>query len=215
MSYDTVVFDNDGVLTELTPHDVIRDAVRETFREFDVDPSPDAVEALVGDDADGIYRVSDEHDIDPELLWSRREENAARAQQEAIDAGIKGVYEDVDALREFDATRGVVSNNQHATIEYIVETFDLRDLFSVAIGRKPTLDGFRNRKPNPHYLERALSTIEANSALYVGDSNVDVVAARRAGIDVAFLRREHRNGYELQTEPTYEIESLAELPALV
>ena len=215
MSYDAVVFDNDGVLTELTPHEVIRDAVRETFREFDADPSPEAVEALVGEDVDAIYRVCDKYDPDPEQLWSRREANATSAQKEAIDGGIKGLFDDVDALREFDATRGVVSNNQHATVEYIVEAFDLRNLFSVAIGREPTLDGFRNRKPNPHYLERAVSTVKADSVLYVGDSNVDVVAARRAGMDVAFLRREHRNGYELQAEPTYEIESLAELPALV
>ena len=215
MSYDAVVFDNDGVLTELTPHDVLRDAVRATFREFDVDPSPDAVEALVGEEIDSIHQVCQEYDLDAEQLWARREANATSAQKEAIDAGVKGVFDDVDTLREFDATRGVVSNNQHATVEYIVDAFDLQNLFSVAIGREPTLEGFQNRKPNPYYLERAASRIEANSVLYVGDSNVDVVAARRAGMDVAFLRRNHRNGYELQAEPTYEIESLEELPALV
>lgn len=215
MSYDAVVFDNDGVLTKLTPHDVLRDAVRETFREFDVDPSPEAVEALVGEEIDPIYKACEEHDLDPEKLWARREANATRAQKEAIDAGIKGLFDDVDSLRKFDAKRGVVSNNQHATVEYIVEAFELQNLFSVTIGREPTLDGFLNRKPDPHYLEQAAALIEANTVLYVGDSNVDVIAARRAGMDVAFLRRDHRNGYELQAEPTYEIESLEELPALV
>lgn len=215
MSYDAVVFDNDGVLTKLTPHDVLRDAVRETFREFDVDPSPEAVEALVGEEIDPIYKVCEEYDLDTEKLWARREANATRAQKEAIDAGIKGLFDDVDSLRKFDAKRGVVSNNQHATVEYIVEAFELQNLFSVTIGREPTLDGFLNRKPDPHYLEQAAALIEANTVLYVGDSNVDVIAARRAGMDVAFLRRDHRNGYELQAEPTYEIESLEELPALV
>lgn len=215
MSYDAVVFDNDGVLTKLTPHDVLRDAVRETFREFDVDPSPEAVEALVGEEIDPIYKVCEEYDLDTEKLWARREANATRAQKEAIDAGIKGLFDDVDSLRKFDAKRGVVSNNQHATVEYIVEAFELQNLFSVTIGREPTLDGFLNRKPDPHYLEQAAALIEANTVLYVGDSNVDVIAARRVGMDVAFLRRDHRNGYELQAEPTYEIESLEELPALV
>lgn len=215
MNYDTVIFDNDGVLTQLTPHEVIRNAVLETYREFDVDPSPDAVEALLGKEVDAIYQVCDNYDLNPEQLWSRREANASSAQKEAIDTRKKNLFEDVDTLREFDATRGVVSNNQHATVAYIVEAFDIGDLFSVVIGRKPTLDGFRNRKPNPYYLERAVATLEADSALYVGDSNVDVIAARRTGMDVAFLRREHRNGYELQAQPTYEIESLEELPTLV
>ena len=42
MTYDTVVFDNDGVLVGRTHFEVLRDATLETFSEFGVtDPDPD------------------------------------------------------------------------------------------------------------------------------------------------------------------------------
>jgi phosphoglycolate phosphatase-like HAD superfamily hydrolase len=44
--------------------------------------------------------------------------------------------------------------------------------------------------------------------LYVGDSESDVEAARRAGVDVAFLRRTHNAERSLSVEPTYEVTSL-------
>ena len=47
MTYDTVVFDNDGVLVGRTRFDVLRDAAQETFELFDVtDPDPEHVEDM-------------------------------------------------------------------------------------------------------------------------------------------------------------------------
>lgn len=215
MSYDTVVFDNDGVLTEPTPTEIVREAVRDAFGGFDVEPSPEDVDAAVGGDLEAVREACRRHGVDVERFWPRREARAIEAQKAAIDAGRKGLFDDVEALEEFDATRAVVSNNQHGTVEYILDAFDLRDLFAVAFGRSPTVAGFRNRKPSPTYLDRAADLVEADSALYVGDSEVDVIAARRAGMDVAFVRRAHRRGYDLSVHPTYEIESLSELPSIV
>ncbi len=71
------------------------------------------------------------------------------------------------------------------------------------------------KKPDPHFLERALADLEADSALYVGDSEHDVIAAHRAGIDSAFVRRRHCRDDELSVTPTYDIETLSALPAIV
>ena len=70
-------------------------------------------------------------------------------------------------------------------------------------------------KPETHYLERALDDLGTRSALYVGDSTADVLAAHEAGLDSAFVRRPHRDGYALPDEPTYEIDRLTELSGLV
>ncbi|PSQ14696.1 hypothetical protein BRC99_02630 [Halobacteriales archaeon QS_7_69_60] len=53
------------------------------------------------------------------------------------------------------------------------------------------------------------------SALYVGDSGSDVVAAHRAGLDSAFLRRPHVRDAELPADPTHEVETLHEVAALL
>ncbi len=42
-----------------------------------------------------------------------------------------------------------------------------------------------------------------------------MLAAANAGVDSAFVRRPHREGYALDAEPTHEIAGLDELPALV
>ncbi|WP_129112780.1 HAD family hydrolase [Halegenticoccus tardaugens] len=218
MTYDAIVLDNDGVLTHLTRTDVVRAAVEAAFAEFDAEPTVEGVDGVIHGSLTQIRRVCDLHGIDPEAFWPRREAQAAEAQRLAIESGAKPLYDDVSALYDIaddDLDLGVVSNNQHATVRHVLDAFDLDGLFSVAYGREPTIEGFRRRKPEPYYLERAVDELGAERALYVGDSNVDVLAADRAGLDVAFIRRGHRAEYELVAEPTHEIETLSDLLPLV
>ncbi|MGM0604045.1 MAG: HAD family hydrolase [Halobacteriota archaeon] len=214
MCYDAVVFDNDGVLTHPTPRETIHEGVTDAFARLRVQPDEEAIDALIDVDATRIRQVASRFDLDPETLWSQRERSVAAAQRRALEDGTKPLYDDVDTLSTLRATLGIVSNNQQETVESIVELFELGELFPYAAGRRPTLSGFQRRKPNPDYLEEALATIGVESALYVGDSNVDVVAATRAGMDVAFIRRPHRTRYELVAEPTYEVESLEEISSI-
>ena len=83
-------------------------------------------------------------------------------------------------------------------------------------GREPTLSGIERMKPDPHYLEGALSDLkldpDRDGVLYVGDSESDVVAAAAAGIDSAFVRRPHRRDSDLHATPTHEVRGLDELP---
>ncbi len=48
-------------------------------------------------------------------------------------------------------------------------------------------------------------------ALYVGDSETDVLAAHNAGLDSIFLRREHSADVTLSVEPTAEMPNLRAL----
>jgi HAD superfamily hydrolase (TIGR01549 family) len=214
MSYEAVVFDNDGVLTVPTGSEVYRAAVRTAFEEFGVDPTTEGVDGIVHGSLTRIQRVCNVHGVDHEEFWPRHEAHAAAAQREALERGIKTRYEDFDALRSLDVPLAVVSNNQQATVDHVVEVFDLDDLFEVTYGREPTIEGVRRKKPSSHYVERALEALDVESALYVGDSNVDVLAADRAGIDSAFVHRPHRADYQLAADPTHELDSLHDLPAL-
>jgi phosphoglycolate phosphatase-like HAD superfamily hydrolase len=113
---------------------------------------------------------------------------------------------------------GIVSNNQHATVEGIVDLFDLHGYFGTAYGRDASLDGFHRRKPETDYLERALDDLGVDApgrVLYVGDSTVDVEVAARLGADSAFVRRPHREGYDVGAEPTYEVSGLDEVVDVV
>lgn len=221
MSYDAVVFDNDGVLTHPTPREVLRTAARDAYAAFDVDPSERAIEAAVDGGPEDVREVitAEGYDLDHGAFWRRREALAAARQRRAMTTGEKPTYDDVAALEPLAARRptGVVSNNQHATVEHVLDVHDLADLFGTAYGRPPTLAGYRRRKPEPFYLERALADLSIDTdddVLFVGDSGVDVAVAARLGIDSAFIRRPHRRGYDLTHSPTHEVTSLREVVAL-
>lgn len=207
--YEAVVFDCDGVLVEPTDTAVLVDAVVEAFERFGV-----AVDRSVASDSvteDVVpSETAREHGIDPGAFWHSRELLASLAQQAHVRAGGKPVYDDVDALAELRCPIALVSNNQHATIEFLLAYHDLPD-FATARGRPPTLSGAAARKPEPDYLEAALADLGVADALYVGDSEKDVIAAQRAGIDAAYLRRDHVADAELLAEPTFELSGLDEL----
>ena len=212
MDYDAVIFDNDGVLTTPTRREVLGTAIEETLRDFGVaSPDPGHVETMVATDHETVATICSEYAIDPGAFWPARDRNVTRVHQGEIDAGRKTLYDDVDLLYEFDVAMGIVSNNQHTTIEYLVEYFELGELFEIYYGRELTLQGLRRCKPNPHYLERAIADLGADRPLYVGDSRKDVEVADRLGIDSAFVRRPHREGYAVEPEPTYEVATFEEL----
>jgi len=209
--YDAVVFDNDGVLIERTDERLLAEAVGEAFAAFDVSVDEQRAREMVARDGPPGEAFERRFDIDPAAFWQRREAKASAIQREAIHSGEKALYDDAAILEALPHATGLVSNNQHATIEFILDHHDLGQHFETAYGRVPTIDGARRKKPDPSYIEQALDDLGTRSALYVGDSEKDVVAAQRAGIDSAFVRRDHRADLDLSATPTYEVTDLYEL----
>ncbi|QLC35004.1 HAD family hydrolase (plasmid) [Halarchaeum sp. CBA1220] len=213
MTYDTVVFDNDGVLVGRTRFDVLRDATAETFAQFGVtDPDTEHVEDMaVGATPERVDDVCTVYDLDPETFWRTRDRTLSAAQRVEAREGRKTPYEDIDTLADLDADLGVVSSNQQETVDFLVEHFGLDAFVDTAYGREETIESLDRRKPNPHYVERALADLDADSALFVGDNESDIEAAENAGIDSAFIRRPHRDRWELNVWPTWDIDSLEDL----
>jgi HAD superfamily hydrolase (TIGR01549 family) len=213
MSYEAVLFDNDGVLVEPVGRSVLRRATWEAFDALGVsDPDPDDVDRVsIGVTPDLLSTVCATYDLDPERFWRARDYHSSHAQRAELRAGRAALYDDFDAVRDVDAPRGIVSSNQQETVEFMHDFFATRDLFATAYGRDPTIRSLSRKKPDPYYLHRALSDLDADAALFVGDSESDVLAARNAGLDAAFVRRPHRESYELSVAPTYELDGLADL----
>jgi len=217
MAYDAVLFDNDGVLIEPPAYDVLYEAAQTAFETLSVsDPAAEHVEdVVIGVTPDVLDRVCAAYDLDVETFWVARDETASLAQQREIRTSDRDLYDDVETIDALEADLGIVSTNQHATIEYILEHFDLHGRFATYYGRDPTVASLTQKKPNPHYVDRALTDLGTRDALFVGDSESDLQAAANAGIDSAFVRRPHRLDYELAVEPTYEIDGLDDLRGLV
>ena len=216
-AYDAVVFDNDGVLVEPPADERQRLAAREAFAEHGIE---DVLEDHLSGIAGGVrherlHEIADHYELDAAALWEARDRYDQRFQREDLTNGVRALYDDVDAIADLATPRGIVSNNHHATVEFILDHFGLDDLFGTYYGRERSVAGLKRKKPEPHYIERACADLDAETALYVGDRPSDVRAAHNAGLDSVFLRREHASDATLELTPTYEIPSLAELPALV
>ncbi|AWB27787.1 HAD family hydrolase [Halococcoides cellulosivorans] len=213
MTYDTVVFDNDGVLVGRTSFDVLRRATAKTFRLFDVsDPDPDDVEAMtIGATPAEVDRVCERYGLDRGRFWRTRDHTVSQAQQEEARQGRKTPYGDVSVVGDLDVSVGIVSSNQQETVDFLLDHFDLDRMFQTAYGREATVKSLELRKPNSHYLDRALADLDPRRALYVGDNESDIQAAENAGIDSAFIRRPHRRNWDLNVWPTWDIDSLEDL----
>lgn len=216
-AYDTVLFDSDGVLVEPPAAETQTEATREAFRAVGVeDVDTRSLDDIVtGVTVERLREICTTYDLEPDEFWRAREHHDERSQFEQFDAGARDRYEDVAAIGDLEQPRGVVSNNHHSTIEFVLDAFDLAPLFDTYYGRPKTIESLELKKPNPHYLERALEDLDGETALYVGDSESDVIAAERAGIDSAFVRRAHCSEVSLSSAPTYEIETLHEVVEIV
>ena len=214
--YDAVVFDNDGVLVGRTPYETLQRAAWDAFERVGVeDPDLAHVEDVaVGVTPADLNDVCERYDIDPTEFWRVRDEIASEAQVEDATSGRKTPYDDVGVLGDIDARLGVVSSNQQATVDFVLDHFDLSAHFETAYGREPSIASLSRKKPSPYYLERALEDLEADTALFVGDNESDVEAADNAGIDSAFIRRPHRRETELSRQPTYVLEDLHDLVSI-
>jgi HAD superfamily hydrolase (TIGR01549 family) len=208
--YDTVLFDNDGVLVEPPRYETQAEAARTAFRAVGVDDvDQHHVDGVItGVTVEGLSEICTVYDLDEETLWDARERHDERSQLEAFRAGARDCYDDITALSAIRQPCGVVSNNHHSTIEFVLDFFDLGSSFETYYGREMTIESLRLKKPNPHYLDRAVSDLGGESVLYVGDSETDVLAAHRAGADSVFVRRDHSRDVDLSVAPTYEVETL-------
>ena len=217
--YETVLFDMDGVILEGwgTDDAVHARALDDVLEEREMRATGDLRRSLETYEYDDGFRAAcEELGVDPSELFRAREERSAKRAVARISAGVRRLHRDVDAVEEVSehASVGLVSNNYHPTVEFVVDHFRL-DAFSFVRGRDLGPDGFRRRKPDPHYLNEALDALDASTGLYVGDRATDMIAAERAGLDGAFLRRDHNATLDVNADPAFEIEGLRALPDLV
>ena len=211
MGYEAVIFDNDGVLLDLTSTATHLDGARAAFESVGVDsPADEDVEAMsIGVTVPQLESVCARYGVEPAQFWRARDREVSAAQRAAMRAGEKRPYDDVDALDAIDRPLGVVSSNQRATVEFAFDYFGLDRHFETVHAREPTVESLRRKKPEPYYIHRALEGVGVDEALYVGDSESDVVAAHRAGIDAAFVRRSHTETTTLAERPEHEVTGLS------
>lgn len=108
-------------------------------------------------------------------------------------------------LKERGAVMCIATKSLHGRTREVLGMHGLLDCFDLIVG----YDDVENHKPDPECLELCNRTygFDKQDIVFVGDSDIDVIAAESFGIDSVFINREHNEHYE----GTYNIEDLREL----
>ncbi|MDG5817358.1 HAD-IA family hydrolase [Natronococcus sp. A-GB7] len=211
---ETILLDMDGVVLEGpgTPQSVYDRAADAAAEELGLEPTDRQRRELRSHGYETVASACSALGADPREFWRRKEDEASRLAAERIRSGERGIYGDVAALESLadGTTLALVSNNRHETARFVADFLPVP--FAAARGRPPTPEGFRRRKPDPHLLRETLDGLGVEDGLYVGDRETDVLAARKVGLEAAYLRRPHNADVPLPEGAVYELEGLDELP---
>lgn len=215
MAYDGLLLDHDGVICTLADIETRQSVFREQLRReldgtIDVGDTLEEVAETLAARADlaDVRSMAARLDLDPATLWRHRDDSINRGLRTAIQRGEKAPYDDVEYLDAVRRPLGIASNNQTRVIEFALDHYGLGDRFDAVRARSPDIDALQYKKPAPTLLERAMSDMDVSNPLYVGDSESDILAAERAGLDVALVRRDHNATRAFEATPTYDVTGL-------
>ncbi|RKZ36395.1 MAG: phosphoglycolate phosphatase, partial [Gammaproteobacteria bacterium] len=106
-----------------------------------------------------------------------------------------------------------ITNKPRRFAEPLLREMGILDFFTAIVGG----DCLPEKKPNPEPLLHAITLLDSDPehALYVGDSETDVRAARAAGLTVICVTYGYNHGRDIRAaKPDAVIDSLAQLPGL-
>ena len=210
-----IAFDLDGTLVDSARD--LADSVNELLESYGAPVLPNAtVIGMVGEGAKVLVaRALRASRLDPELrealvrfreIYDRRLLNHTRAYD--------GIVEVLEAAAS-SAVLAVLTNKPEAPARRLLDALDLGRHFRWVIGG----DGAFPRKPDPAALLHLIAEAGADPAraMYVGDSNVDIETARRAGVPVCLARYGfgYLRGESGLDDADWIIESPADLPAVI
>jgi phosphoglycolate phosphatase len=187
--FDLVMFDLDGTLVDTAPE--ISDAVNDALRELELRQAPERVVC------DWIGHGTAEL-MTKAYAWSTGWSSTAVRDAGVMDAvmpmfsrfyaercGTRSrLFPEVAAslarLRAMDVRLALVTNKETRFTESVLAAHALRPYFDPIV----TGDLLLHKKPHPMPLEYCISRhkVRRERALFVGDSDIDIAAARNAGI---------------------------------
>ncbi|HYD61141.1 MAG TPA: phosphoglycolate phosphatase [Noviherbaspirillum sp.] len=120
----------------------------------------------------------------------------------------------LETLRRMDLKLAVVTNKYHRFAVRLLQQFHLSPLFDLVVGG----DTLEARKPDPQPILHACDClgVSVSQSLYIGDSPIDVEAARAAGMPVFCVTHGYREGQPASAlDCDGLLDSLADVPAMI
>lgn len=176
-----VLFDVDGTLADSVG--LFYEMSLEVFRAAEIPAPPrERVYSLMSEGSENPWPElfpKDYPDIEVVVaqVFSERRDHWMRRYYEDTQP-LAGGVELVERLAEQGYCLGIVTSSGRDLP--FLERWGIRERFDAVVGREDV----EQRKPHPEPIERCLETLrlDAADAVYVGDSRIDIRAARAAGV---------------------------------
>lgn len=179
--YQAILFDLDGTLLD-TLED-LKNSVNAVMRQYHMsEHSLETIRKFVGN---GVERLMERSIPEGKACpWFGQALAAFQEHYAAHCNDRTGLYPGIPALLHSLKQQGflmaVVSNKYQRGLDLLVEQY-FKETFQAAVGEVSS----RPKKPAPDGIYEALRQlgVTAEGAVYVGDSDVDIITARNAGMD--------------------------------
>lgn len=195
MRYDLVIFDLDGTI--LNTLDDLAEAANRALTEAGYAPRPmDDIRRFIGNGVAKLIRRA----LPPEagddeaarVLASFKAIYLAHVNDRTVP--YPGIPELLDAMGQAGVKAAVNSNKVHEATKLLCDVHFGRRI-AMALGEQPDIP----RKPAPDGAFRIMGAlnVQPGRTLYVGDGDADILTAKNAGIDAAWVSWGYRRREEL------------------
>ena len=214
--YKLIIFDFDGTLA-ITDKAIISCIVK-TFESFNIaPPAADTIRATIGINLPNTFK----------LLYPAIEESAIPAWVETYRSFYRtegekqldlfpGTKQFLQLASKLGLNLGVFSNKHVSFVNLFLEKLRINSFFDLVLGD----NGEIIQKPNPtvfySIIKPLFPELDNSQVLMVGDTAVDLLFAKNAGIDVCWAAYGYGDRAEcLALQPTFAIDNISELAAIV
>ena len=214
--YKLIIFDFDGTLA--ITHKAIIYCFTKTFENFNIiPPAADTIISTIGINLPNSFKIlhpAIEESAIPE--WVETYRSYYRTEGEKQVDLFPGTKQILQLVSKSGLSLGVFSNKHVNFVNLFLTKLKIHSFFDLILGD----NGQIIPKPNPavfHSIIKPLfPELDNSQVLMVGDTAVDLLFAKNAGIDVCWAAYGYGDRAQcLALEPTFAIDDISELAAVV
>ncbi len=227
MKFNYYLFDLDGTLLHLGNIRNYADQIlTETFIRLEADNPPKNNEKFrLWSPEEDFFDVLEEWGVkNPQNFWKVFDEIDFKMRKKLVEKRQIELYKDVQSTLEIiyqhkENKLAIVSNAAYYIVDFILENFNIKHFFHETFGLGNYENDQELAKPSPKGILTILNKFrydpKESNAIFVGDSKLDIFAAKKAGIYACLIRREisprNKHYKEWEFQPDFVIEELNEL----
>lgn len=214
--YKLIIFDFDGTLA--ITHKAIVSCITKTFESFEIEPpAADTIRSTIGINLPNTFKML--HPAIEESAigeWVETYRSFYRTEGEKQLDLFPGTQQFLQSASKSGVSLGVFSNKHVSFVNLFLEKLRINSFFDLILGD----NGQIIQKPNPtvfHSIIKPLfPDLDNSQVLMVGDTAVDLLFAKNAGIDVCWAAYGYGSRAEcLALEPTFAIDNISELDRII